>query len=155
MPQVNTNRDKILEDYQLTLKNCNLDVDVYERELKKFDKLSDSNKLRVSIGSARLGLHGCESLHLLNVQEVKNFRKDKAEKLFQHGLNYFLIGLPPELSLLQSLLADKETAKFQASLLEDFSEDLNEFLEIFKRLEKLGVTGHELDDFFPQIKGGK
>ena len=84
-----------------------------------------------------------------NEEAIRDYRKSTAQKRFQNSLDYFLEGMCPLLPLIESLLLDKKTVMFEASLLEDWSEHLDEFLKILDEYDKeLGITGNELDEFF-------
>ena len=88
---------------------------------------------------------------------IREYRKKEAEKRFIFGLLTYRKGLPDyfhKIQLIQSLLLDKETAEFKASLLEGY-ESVNQIISTLHFLEKdLGITGNELDEFFAAEIGG-
>jgi len=87
---------------------------------------------------------------------VMNYRRDIAIDCFQRGLKNFFKGFDPSISLMVSLLFDREwVCESLMKMLDDDSvdfESLKGFTEIFSYLEK-NITGNELDKFFLQIEG--
>lgn len=146
--------EEMKENHLNELQEMGITEEKFDEQLERFEKESNFRKLEVSTEILKSNTLKWIELEGLGIKGIKKFRKEKAVNLFEYGLELFLIGKTPTVPLIQSLLLDKKAVKEQASLVEGWSDDFDDYLEVLRKLENdLGITGNELDDFFKEIEG--